>query len=67
MFYFTADGNTSAIKVEMTRIPMYFTGSGDLFTAMILVWLHRHPDNLQVSVQYYTSFYSLQHLLHLVC
>ncbi|KAI0215458.1 Pyridoxal kinase [Lamellibrachia satsuma] len=56
-----ANGNPTAIKVEMNRIPIYFSGSGDLFTAMILVWLHRHPDNLQLACSKAVS--TVQHIL----
>jgi hypothetical protein len=33
----------------MRKVDAVFVGPGDLFTAMLLAWTHKHPDNLKVS------------------
>ncbi|PIK35560.1 putative pyridoxal kinase-like [Apostichopus japonicus] len=45
------DGKPSGFKVEISKLKSSFVGSGDLFTALILVWLHKHPGNLQLAVE----------------
>nr|CAG4650300.1 EOG090X09AY [Sida crystallina] len=41
-----AEGRTEAWKIDMSRLPHLFTGTGDLFAALLLAWLHRCPGNL---------------------
>lgn len=47
-FCFITDGKKTGCSLELTRIENSFVGTGDLFAALVLVWLHKHPDNLQV-------------------
>lgn len=42
------DGKSAYIRIEMPRLPAQFTGTGDLFAALLLAWLHDHPDDLKV-------------------
>jgi pyridoxine kinase len=39
-------------KLRVPRVDGYFTGTGDLFTALLLGWLHRHPKNLKLALEY---------------
>ncbi|KAG7670781.1 hypothetical protein Ndes2526B_g01465 [Nannochloris sp. 'desiccata'] len=57
----TADGNTTRTtennsytqyKLRVPRVKGYFTGTGDLFTALLLGWMHRHPENLKLALEY---------------
>lgn len=34
------------VRLDIPRLEGYFTGSGDLFAALLLVWLARHPQSL---------------------
>ena len=36
----------------MPKLPIHFTGTGDLFAALLLAWLHYHPDDLKVRYGY---------------
>ncbi|KAL2896130.1 Pyridoxal kinase [Bienertia sinuspersici] len=49
-------------KVMIPKIPAYFTGTGDLMTALILGWSNKYPDNLARAAEHAVS--SLQALLH---
>ena len=42
------DGSTCSIRMEIPKIPASFTGTGDLFAALLLAWSTNHPHNLQV-------------------
>lgn len=48
-------------KIEIPRIPAYFTGTGDLTTALLLGWSNKYPDNLAKAAELAVS--SLQALL----
>ncbi|XP_070568031.1 pyridoxal kinase-like [Ptychodera flava] len=39
------------IKLEMKKFDAHYTGTGDLFTALLLVWSHKHPDNLALACE----------------
>ncbi|XP_071954997.1 pyridoxal kinase-like [Antedon mediterranea] len=45
------DGKKTGCKVEYPKLNMRFTGTGDVFSALLLVWTHRHPDNLQLACE----------------
>ncbi|XP_020087917.1 pyridoxal kinase-like [Ananas comosus] len=34
-------------KIVIPKIPAYFTGTGDLMTALLLGWSNKYPDNLE--------------------
>lgn len=40
-----------AFKLQVSRINAYFTGTGDLFTALILAQLHSHPQKLCLALE----------------
>uniref|UniRef100_A0ACD5XLU9 Uncharacterized protein n=1 Tax=Avena sativa TaxID=4498 RepID=A0ACD5XLU9_AVESA len=48
-------------KIEIPKIPAYFTGTGDLTTALLLGWSNKYPDNLEKAAELAVS--SLQALL----
>ncbi|XP_064972496.1 pyridoxal kinase isoform X2 [Musa acuminata AAA Group] len=49
-------------KIIIPKIPAYFTGTGDLMTALLLGWSNKYPDNLEKASELAVS--SLQALLH---
>ncbi|KAH0983555.1 hypothetical protein GBA52_010732 [Prunus armeniaca] len=48
-------------KIVIPKIPAYFTGTGDLTTALLLGWSNKYPDNLDKAAELAVS--SLQALL----
>ncbi|KAF9592342.1 hypothetical protein IFM89_014268 [Coptis chinensis] len=49
-------------KIVIPKIPAYFTGTGDLMTALLLGWSNKYPDNLDTASELAVS--SVQALLH---
>ncbi|XP_077253754.1 pyridoxal kinase-like [Tasmannia lanceolata] len=49
-------------KIVIPKIPAYFTGTGDLMTALLLGWCNKYPDNLDKASELAVS--SLQAMLH---
>ncbi|GIL72751.1 hypothetical protein Vretimale_4458 [Volvox reticuliferus] len=39
------------LKMRIDRIKAYFTGTGDLFAALLLAWMHHHPGDLATAVE----------------
>ncbi|CAA7055675.1 unnamed protein product [Microthlaspi erraticum] len=48
-------------KILIHKIPAYFTGTGDLMTALLLGWSNKYPDNLDKAAELAVS--TLQALL----
>ncbi|KAH9675549.1 Pyridoxal kinase [Citrus sinensis] len=48
-------------KIVIPKIPAYFTGTGDLMTALLLGWSNKYRDNLDIAAELAVS--SLQALL----
>jgi pyridoxine kinase len=48
---FISDGHQSTIRMNIPRLDAQFTGSGDLFAALLLAWLHKHPDNFKLACE----------------
>ncbi|KAL4582447.1 hypothetical protein LXL04_006996 [Taraxacum kok-saghyz] len=48
-------------KIVIPKIPAYFTGTGDLMTALLLGWSNKYPDNLDKAAELAVS--SLQAVL----
>ncbi|KAL9256756.1 Pyridoxal kinase-like protein [Drosera capensis] len=48
-------------KIVIPKIPAYFTGTGDLTTALLLGWSNKYPGNLDRAAELTVS--SLQALL----
>ncbi|MCO5611935.1 hypothetical protein L7F22_066194 [Adiantum nelumboides] len=48
-------------RITMSKIPEYFTGTGDLMTALILGWSHKYPNDLEKATELAVS--SLQSVL----
>ncbi|KAI4320306.1 hypothetical protein MLD38_033802 [Melastoma candidum] len=38
-------------KILISKIPAYFTGTGDLMTALLLGWSNKYPDNLDKAAE----------------
>jgi len=49
-------------KIIMPKIPAYFTGTGDLMTALLLGWSEKYPDELWKAAELAVA--SLQAVLH---
>jgi len=49
-------------KIVMPAIPAYFTGTGDLMTALLLGWSNKYPEELWKAAELAVS--SLQAILH---
>ena len=41
-----------AWKIDIPRLPHLFTGTGDLFTALLLAWMYRCNGNLPQAMEY---------------
>jgi pyridoxine kinase len=39
-------------KLRVPRVDGYFTGTGDLFTALLLGWTYRSPENLKFALEH---------------
>eukprot|EP00057_Strongylocentrotus_purpuratus_P034063 XP_793776.4 PREDICTED: pyridoxal kinase [Strongylocentrotus purpuratus] len=48
----TLKGNNRRVcRLEFPRLNCTFTGTGDLLSALLLVWTHKHPDNLLLACE----------------
>ncbi|OWJ99246.1 hypothetical protein Celaphus_00009452 [Cervus elaphus hippelaphus] len=49
----TPDGSTVTQRIprEMHKVDATFIGTGDSFAAMLLAWMHKHPNNLKVACE----------------
>ncbi|CAO2817274.1 unnamed protein product [Amaranthus hypochondriacus] len=56
------DDAPEQFKIMIPKIPAYFTGTGDLMTALFLGWSNKYPDNLARAAELAVS--SIQALLH---
>ncbi|KAG2483428.1 hypothetical protein HYH03_017683 [Edaphochlamys debaryana] len=43
-------GGTTRLVMRIERIRAYFTGTGDLFAALLLAWMQHHPGDLATAV-----------------
>lgn len=55
------DTSPEQFKIVIPKIPAYFTGTGDLTTALLLGWTNKYPNNLDRAAELAVS--SLQALL----
>lgn len=46
-----AGGAPQQLRMRLPRVHAYFTGTGDLFTALLLGWMHRHPGDLKSALE----------------
>ena len=44
-----ADGTVDSFQMNIPRINTEYVGSGDLFAALLLAWMHQHPHDLKVA------------------
>lgn len=42
-------------KLRVRRVEAYFTGTGDLFTALLLGWMQRCPENIKSALEHAVS------------
>lgn len=42
------DGRAELLRVDIPTIQAECTGTGDLFAALLLAWMHRHPTDFKV-------------------
>ncbi|XP_068642946.1 pyridoxal kinase [Aristolochia californica] len=57
----TKDRPPEQFNIVIPKIPAYFTGTGDLMTALLLGWSNKYPDNLEKAAELAVS--SLQAVL----
>lgn len=62
MALYFLDGCKEAIRIEIPLLPAVFVGTGDLFTALLLVWSDKHKDNLQLACEKVVA--TMQSVLH---
>ncbi|CAM8944768.1 unnamed protein product [Rhodiola kirilowii] len=55
------DQSPQQFKIAIPKIPAYFTGTGDMMTALLLGWSNKYPDDLGKAAELAVS--SLQALL----
>lgn len=54
MFFFFAGATASeprAWRIDIPRLPHQFTGTGDLFAALLLAWMHRCRGDLAAAME----------------
>ncbi|GBF93943.1 pyridoxal kinase [Raphidocelis subcapitata] len=44
-------GRPSAFRIRIPKLDAYFTGTGDLLSALLLAWCARHPADLALAVE----------------
>ena len=44
-----SDNDIKRARLSMPKIDAIFTGTGDLFSSMLLAWMTKYPDSLKVS------------------
>ena len=37
--------------MEIPKLPAIFTGTGDLFASLLLAWMQKHTENLQLACE----------------
>lgn len=42
---------TTRLKIEIPRLNSSFTGTGDLFAALFLAWMHKSDNDLKQSLE----------------
>ena len=59
----TPDGTVmiQSIHMEMCKVDTVFIGTGDLFTAMLLAWMHKHLNSLKVACE--NTVLAMHHVL----
>jgi len=48
----TVNSTYTQYKLRIPRVDGYFTGTGDLFSALLLGWMSRHPENLKLALEH---------------
>lgn len=43
--------NNKYVRLEIPKLEAIFTGTGDLFTSMLLAWLNEHPNDLKLACE----------------
>ncbi|XP_064628373.1 pyridoxal kinase-like [Lineus longissimus] len=45
------DGKKTALRIEIPKLPASYTGTGDLFAALLLAWMHHHNNDLKIACE----------------
>ncbi|XP_074663066.1 pyridoxal kinase-like [Tubulanus polymorphus] len=45
------DGKQHQIRMDIPQLPVNFTGTGDLFAALLLAWMDFHENDLKTSIE----------------
>lgn len=48
---FSGNGHRSSIRMEIPKLGAIFTGTGDLFASLLLVWMQKHPSDLKLACE----------------
>lgn len=57
----STNGMAELLQVDIPAIPTEFTGTGDLFAALLLAWTFRHPTDFKLAIEKVIS--TMQHVL----
>jgi len=55
LFSILAQGKLEMYKMDIPRLNAEFTGTGDLFAALLLAWMYRHPNDLKVCLYHISN------------
>lgn len=55
------NGKSVTFQIDIPKIPAEFTGTGDLFAALLLAWTTHHPTDLKLACEKVVS--TMQHVL----
>ncbi|XP_046848869.1 LOW QUALITY PROTEIN: pyridoxal kinase-like [Xenia sp. Carnegie-2017] len=58
----SGNSHRTCIRMVVPKLPAVFTGTGDLFASLLLVWMQKHPENLKLACEKTMS--SVQAVLH---
>ncbi|CAB3988199.1 Pyridoxal kinase [Paramuricea clavata] len=50
-FGLSGNNHKLCIRMEIPKLPAVFTGTGDLFASLLLVWMQKHPNDLKLACE----------------
>lgn len=60
-FFKFVDEKKKRLTIEIPKIDQHFTGTGDLFSAIFLAWMHKSGNDITISIN--NSIATLQAVL----
>lgn len=57
----SSNGRAELLRVDIPTIQAECTGTGDLFAALLLAWMHRHPTDFKLAIEKVIS--TMQHVI----